>query len=156
VKITKEEENTMNDSTGFSQRWAAFRPSKAVWLWSCVACVVATMVVGFAWGGWTTGGTAEKMASDAAGHAQAELAATVCVAKFMGAPDAAAQLATLKKTDSWQRDELIQKGGWAKLTGLEKAPSDAADLCAEKLASMEAPAVKPVAETEDSTQPAGG
>jgi hypothetical protein len=146
----------MNDGSNLSQRWAGYQPSKALWFWSCVACVIATMVVGFAWGGWTTGGTAAKMASDASDQARAELAATVCVAKFMGAPDAATQLATLKKTDSWKRDELIQKGGWAKLTGLEKAPSDAADLCAEKLASMEAPAVKPVAETEDSTQPAGG
>jgi hypothetical protein len=157
VKIIQEEENAMNDSTSFSQRWADFRPSKAVWLWSCVACVVATMVVGFAWGGWTTGGTAAKMASDAADHAQAELAATVCVAKFMAAPDVATQLATLKKTDSWKREDLIQKGGWAKLTGLEKVPSDAADLCAEKLASMEVPAAKPVAETQEPAhEEAGG
>jgi hypothetical protein len=115
------------------------------------------MVVGFAWGGWTTGGTAAKMASDAADHAQAELAATVCVAKYMAAPDVATQLATLKKTDSWKREDLIQKGGWAKLTGLEKVPSDAADLCAEKLASMEVPAAKPVAETQEPAhEEAGG
>jgi hypothetical protein len=147
----------MNDSTSFSQRWAAFRPSKAVWLWSCVACVVATMVVGFAWGGWTTGGTAEKMAADASSNARAELAATVCVAKFMQAPDAAAQLATLKKTDSWKRDDLIKDGGWATMTGVKEVPSGADDLCAEKLASMEAPAAKPLAETQDAApQEAGG
>ena len=146
----------MNDSTSFSQRWTAFRPSKAVWLWSCVACVVATMVVGFAWGGWTTGGTAAKMAADAAGNAQAELAATVCVAKFMQAPDAATQLATLKKTDSWKRDDVIKDGGWAKLTGLEKTPSGTDDLCAQKLAAMEVPAAKPVAETQEPAQEEAG
>jgi hypothetical protein len=146
----------MNDSTSFSQRWEAFRPSKAVWLWSCVACVIATMVVGFAWGGWTTGGTAAKMASDAADQAQAELAATVCVARFMQAPDAATELATLKKTDSWKRDDLIEKGGWAKMAGVKEVPSGTDDLCAEKLASMEAPAAKPVAETESTTEEAGG
>jgi hypothetical protein len=146
----------MNDSTSFSQRWEAFRPSKAVWLWSCVACVVATMVVGFAWGGWTTGGTAAKMASDAADQAQAELAATVCVARFMQAPNATTELATLKKTDSWKRDDLIEKGGWAKMAGVKEVPSGTDDLCAEKLASMEAPAAKPVAETESATEEAGG
>jgi hypothetical protein len=146
----------MNDSTSFSQRWEAFRPSKAVWLWSCVACVIATMVVGFAWGGWTTGGTAAKMASDAADQAQAELAATVCVARFMQAPNASTELATLKKTDSWKRDDLIEKGGWAKMAGVKEVPSGTDDLCAEKLASMEAPAAKPVAETESTTEEAGG
>jgi hypothetical protein len=147
----------MNDSTSFSQRWAAFRPSKAVWLWSCVACVIATMVVGFAWGGWITGGTAAKMASDAADHARAELAATVCVANFMQAPDAATPLAALKKTDSWERDGLIEKGGWAKMAGVKKIPTGADEMCADKLASMEVPAAKPVAETQAVTpQDAGG
>jgi hypothetical protein len=117
-----------------------------------VACIVATMVVGFAWGGWTTGGTAAKMAADAADHARAELAATVCVARFIQAPDAATQLATLKKTDSWARDDLIQKGGWAKMEGVKEVPSGTDDLCAQKLASMEAAAVKPVAETKDAAQ----
>ena len=138
----------MNDGSSFSQRWTTFRPSKAAWFWSCVACIVATMVVGFAWGGWTTGGTAAKMASDAADNAQAELAATVCVAKFMGAPDAATQLATLKKTDSWKRDDVIKDGGWAKLTGVKDVPSGTDGLCAQKLAAMEAPAAAPVAGTQ--------
>jgi len=47
-------------------RLESYRPSKAVWLWSCAACVVATIMVGFTWGGWVTGGTATRMASDAA------------------------------------------------------------------------------------------
>jgi hypothetical protein len=134
----------MNENMGFSQRWVAFRPSKAIWFWSCVACVVATMVVGFVWGGWTTGGTAAKMASDAA-----ELAATMCVTRFMEAPNAATHLATLKKTDSWERGDMIQKGGWATIAGVKEVPSGTDDLCAQKLASMEAP--KPVAETKDVT-----
>ena len=139
----------MNENMGFSQRWVAFRPSKAIWFWSCVACVVVTMVVGFVWGGWTTGGTAAKMASDAADHARAELAATMCVTRFMEAPNAATHLATLKKTDSWERGDMIQKGGWATIAGVKEVPSGTDDLCAQKLASMEAP--KPVAETKDVT-----
>jgi hypothetical protein len=152
----------MNDGSNLSQRWAGYQPSKALWFWSCVACVIATMVVGFAWGGWTTGGTAAKMAADASDQARAELAATVCVARFMQAPDAAAQLATLKETDNWKRDDLIQKGGWAKVAGLDAAPSGADDLCAKKLASMEAPAAAPAAATQEATdqeaakQEAGG
>ena len=45
--------------------WGDYRPSKATWFWSCVACVVATMVIGFTWGGWVTGGTADEQTAQA-------------------------------------------------------------------------------------------
>ena len=76
-----------------SRRWEAYRPTKGVWLWTSAGCIVATIVVGFAWGGWVTGGTATSMASDAADGARAQLAAMVCVAGFNHGPDAVAQLA---------------------------------------------------------------
>ena len=68
------------------RRWEAYRPTKGVWLWTSVGCVVATIVVGFAWGGWVTGGTATRMASDAADGARAQLAATACVRWFQSRP----------------------------------------------------------------------
>ena len=82
-----------------SRRWEAYRPTKGVWLWTSAGCIVATIVVGFAWGGWVTGGTATRMASDAADGARAQLAAMVGVADFNHGPDAVAQLAALKKAD---------------------------------------------------------
>ena len=75
-----------------SRRWEAYRPTKGVWLWTGAGCIVSTIVVGFAWGGWVTGGTATRMASDAADGARAQLAAMVCVAGFNHGPDAVAQL----------------------------------------------------------------
>ena len=30
--------------------WGDCRPSKTMWFWSCVACVVATIVIGFTGG----------------------------------------------------------------------------------------------------------
>ena len=85
--------------------WEAYRPTKGVWLWSCAGCVVATIVVGFAWGGWVTDGTATRMASDAADGARAQLR-RVCVAPFNHGPDAVAQLAALKKASSYQRGDI--------------------------------------------------
>ena len=32
--------------------------------WSVVAGSVATMIIGFSWGGWTTSGTTERLAAD--------------------------------------------------------------------------------------------
>ena len=45
-----------------ARRWSDARPTKTVVFWSCVATMVVTMIVGFTWGGWVTGGTALKMA----------------------------------------------------------------------------------------------
>src|SRR5271167_3788434 len=97
--------------SGFGKSWESYRASKATLFWSCAACAVATMIVGFAWGGWVTGGTADKMSSGAAASARAELAAVMCVNRFMGGVDATTQLAALKASDSWKRDDLLDRAG---------------------------------------------
>jgi hypothetical protein len=63
----------------------------------------------------------------------------VCVQRFLDASDSRAQLASLKKTNSWQRDDFIEKGGWATWPGLDRPVATSADLCAERLAAMELP-----------------
>src|SRR5690349_16235706 len=83
---------SMLDNT-LSRRRAAYRPSKGGWLWSCVGVSVATMIVGFGWGGWVTGGTATRMAADAAHDARAKLGAASCVYRFNQGPEMSAQLA---------------------------------------------------------------
>jgi hypothetical protein len=144
----------MSDKAPLSKRWEDFRPSKALWFWSCAACVVLTMVLGFSAGGWMLGGTAQAMADDASKQARADLASTVCVSKFMKSPDAAATLATLKETQSWKRDDIIKEGGWATMIGIDKPSSDTIDMCADKLAEMEMPATAETGTTEAGT--AGG
>ncbi|HZS83560.1 MAG TPA: hypothetical protein VFA50_11855 [Stellaceae bacterium] len=132
----------MAERPGIGARWEAYRPSKAVWFWSCIACVIATIVIGFTWGGWVTGGTAAQMASAAADNANAKLAAAFCVNQFEKSPDAAAKFASLKKTDSWERDDFITKGGWVTLPGVKEPISGAADLCVQQLMSTKLPPVK--------------
>ncbi|WP_099865379.1 hypothetical protein [Pararhizobium haloflavum] len=127
----------MSDKQGIGQRWNEFRPTKAVWLWSCAGCIVATMVVGFTYGGWVTGGTAAEMAADASETGRAELAATLCVNKFASAPNATEQWASLKEASSWERDDLIEDGGWAALSGNIEIVDGSLDLCAERLVAME-------------------
>lgn len=127
----------MADKLSIGRRWEAYHPSKAVWFWSCAACVVATIVVGFAWGGWVTGGTATRMASDAAEGGRAQMAAATCVARFEQGPDAAARLAALKKSDSYARGDLIAKDGWVTMPGDTTPVSGAADICAQKLLSAD-------------------
>jgi hypothetical protein len=123
----------MVDKPSLSTRWHEYRPSKAGWFWSCVFCIVATIVVGFVWSGWVTAGTAKSMADDAAQKAQAQLAANYCVARFEASTDAANQLASLKKTEEWGRDDFITKGGWVTPPGAKQPIDGAADLCAQRL-----------------------
>jgi hypothetical protein len=122
------------------QQLKDYQPTKTTLFWSVAGSAVLTMVVGFTWGGWVTGGTAAEMAEKAAEQSAANLAAVVCVERFVNAPDAAAQLAALKETSSWKREGFVKDGNWATLAGLEKPVDGAADLCADRLADMELPA----------------
>ena len=137
--------------SSFSKRFEEYRPSKTALFWSCAACVVLTVVVGFTWGGWVTGGTAQERVDEAVEHSRAEVAAALCIERFVTATDAGVQLASLKEiTSSYRQSEFVEDGGWATLPGAEEANADGADICAEHLAEMELP----VAE-QASTVPAG-
>ena len=123
----------MLEKQSLSRRWEEYRASKTVVFWACAVCVVATLIIGFSWGGWVRGSTAERMATQAATAARADVAADVCVVRFESGPDAAVNLASLKASDSWSRSAFIEKGGWATLAGTETAISGAANLCAQRL-----------------------
>jgi hypothetical protein len=122
------------------QRWHAYTASKTTLFWTGAGCAIVTMIIGFTAGGWVTGGTAAQMSRAAANGAQAELAATMCVAKFMGSPDAQVQLTALKASNSWGRDTIIEKGGWVALPGVKESVSGAADKCAQRLVETTQPA----------------
>ena len=52
---------------------------------------VATMVVGFYWGGWSLGSTADKMAKEHSDLAVVAALAPVCADKFRAQPEAAGE-----------------------------------------------------------------
>ena len=78
-------------------------------LQGAVAGAVVTMFVGFYWGGWTLGSSADKMAKEHAELAVVAALAPVCADKFRALPDAAAKQATLSKVDSWKRRDEFPK-----------------------------------------------
>jgi hypothetical protein len=71
--------------------------------------VVATVVVGFGWGGWSLGSTANKMANEQSERAVVAALAPVCAAKFRALPDSEAKTVALSKADSWKRSEEFPK-----------------------------------------------
>jgi hypothetical protein len=115
------------------QRWREAQPTKTMTFWACIASVVLTMIVGFAWGGWVTCGTAQKMADTRADDAVTKRLAPICVVQFQRDPGKVQKLVALQGTDSWQRDGYVEKQGWATMPGEEKSDSKVAEACAQLL-----------------------
>jgi hypothetical protein len=101
------------------------------------AGVVATLVIGFTWGGWVTGGTAKEMAQKDVSTALVSALSPICVDKFQHGADAASNLIELKKVSSWQQGAFIEKGGWATMPGSEPANAAVAQACATMLSSLQ-------------------
>ena len=70
---------------------------------------VATIVVGFNWGGWSLGSTADKMAKEQSDVAVVAALAPVCADKFRALPDAEAKKVALSKVESWKRTDEFPK-----------------------------------------------
>jgi hypothetical protein len=98
---------------------------------------VATMIIGFYWGGWVTGGTARKMAQQDAKVATIAALAPICVDKFQHAVNAPEKLIELNKIIYvWDRDVFIEKGGWATMPGTTSPDTAVARACAEMLGNL--------------------
>ena len=103
-------------------------------LWGAAAGAIALAVVGFNFGGWVTGGTAEKLAAARGDTALVAALAPICVTQFQAAPTAKASLVALKEIKEWEQGEYVSKGGWATMPGSTAAPNAAvATACAEAL-----------------------
>ncbi len=102
-------------------------------VWGAVGGAIVLAVVGFSYGGWVTAGTAEQMAQQRSDAAVAAALAPICAQQFRQHADASANLAELKKIDSWRQSVYIEKGGWATMPGTKSPNSAVARSCAEML-----------------------
>jgi hypothetical protein len=108
-------------------------------LQGAAAGAVATMIVGFNWGGWTLGGTVDKIAKERAETAVVAELSPICVDQFRQAANASANLVELNKISySWDRGTFIEKGGWAIMPGGDKSNSAVVTACAESLGQLKA------------------
>jgi hypothetical protein len=95
-------------------------------VWGVIGGAIAAIVIGFAWGGWVTGGTAGKMTEAGAEAAIVQAFTPLCVAKAEQQPE---QLGPLKEESSWTRDDFVIKAGWVDNVS-EKYRSAVAEACA--------------------------
>jgi alpha/beta superfamily hydrolase len=67
--------------------------------------VLATLVVGFAWGGWVTGGAAKAMVATAETNARMSILVPLCVNQFMATDGAVAKL----KLTQYGHDDVVRE-----------------------------------------------
>jgi hypothetical protein len=114
---------------------AAVKPA----LWGAAAGAIVLAIVGFNWGGWVTGGTAETLAKSRAATAVVAALTPICVEKFRQTADASTNLVEMKKaTYVWDQSKFIENGGWATMPGSTEPNSAVARACAETLGSEKA------------------
>ena len=101
--------------------------------WGFAAGSVVTMIIGFSWGGWTTGGTADRLATERSRIAVTAALVPVCLEKSKADPAGAKKLVALRAlASSYDQREAVLNGGWASI-GMGDANRDVADACASEL-----------------------
>jgi hypothetical protein len=86
-------------------------------LYGAAAGAVALAIVGFSWGGWVTGGTANLQQSSQD-------------------PGVLETLALLKDASRYQRSDMLMEAGWATMPGSSDPNRNVASACMEKLAAQ--------------------
>ncbi len=105
-------------------------------LWSAIGGAIITMIIGFAWGGWVTGGTAQTAAEEMAEAAVLDRLVPICVAQFNQDPEKDQKLKELKEKSSWERDKYVNKQGWATMPFEKEPDREVAEKCAEQILAI--------------------
>ncbi|MDA3889387.1 MAG: hypothetical protein PF443_11445 [Allgaiera sp.] len=90
-------------------------------------------VVGFSWGGWMTGGGANKMASEMSHDDVIAALVPVCLDVARTDPDRIGQLATIRAAVTFRRRDALMEAGWATVPGSDAPDRDLAEACLAEL-----------------------
>ncbi|MCK7611722.1 hypothetical protein [Roseibium sediminicola] len=105
---------------------------KPVILGVVIGAVTAT-TVGFSWGGWVTGGNADKMANKLSHNNVIAALLPVCIEKSRTDTLRADKMASIRETSTYQRRGALMETGWATPPGSETADRDLAEACLAEL-----------------------
>ena len=102
-------------------------------VWAAIGGAILTIIIGFAWGGWVTGGTAQSRAEKIAADAVVARLVPICVAQFNQDQEKDKKLKELKEKSNWEKDKYIKEQGWATMPYEKEPDSSVADKCAEQI-----------------------
>jgi hypothetical protein len=111
------------------------RPEIKPALWGAAGGAIVLAIIGFTWGGWSTGASAAQMSKTNATSAVVAVLAPICVAQFNAAFNATAKLAEMTALPSHQQATFVEKGGWATMPGSDAPVTGVARSCATMLAN---------------------
>jgi len=112
--------------------WEVIKPA----LWGAIGGGIVLAIIGFAWAGWVTGSSAQKMAEELAQNTVVARLAPICVEQFNQDSEKDQKLEKLKETRNWERGDYVEKQSWATMPGENEADSKVAGKCAEFLAEL--------------------
>jgi hypothetical protein len=102
------------------------------------ACIgsLATVLLGFSWGGWMLGSTAREIAVNDMSRALVPVLAPMCADKLRNGPNGSLNLVGFRKVEPWQQPlYIIQKGDWAMVPGMRSPDFAIARECANIVAA---------------------
>ena len=102
-------------------------------VWAAIGGAILTMIIGFAWGGWVTGGTAQSRAEKLSADAVVARLVPICVAQFNQDQEKDKKLKELKEKSSWERDKYVKAQGWATMPYEKEPDGSVAEKCAEQI-----------------------
>ena len=103
-------------------------------VWGVVIGSILTMIVGFTWGGWTTGSTANQSAMTRADAAVTTALIPICLAQVKLDTTKGKKLGEFKAiTTSYDQTDFVMKAGWATFPGKADPNRDVAEACAAAL-----------------------
>ena len=102
-------------------------------VWGAVVGAIAISIFGFSEMGWTTGGTADRMATERASAAVVAAFVPFCVAKAHQDADGTKLVKLAGETSTYSRQEIVTDAGWATMLGMTSPDNALASACSDKL-----------------------
>ena len=110
---------------------------KPPFIWGVVIGAIVLLIVIF-WTGWVmTSSSANAQSEKMVKEAVLENLAPICVEQYLQDPNKVERFAELKETSSYQRDDYVEKIGWATMPGSESSVRGLADKCAKQIIDLE-------------------
>ena len=107
-------------------------------LWGVVIGAVGMAIVGFWQLGWTTAGSADRLAQERVNAAVVATLVPFCVLKAQQDPDEAMLTKFQAEESTYSRNEMVEKAGWATFGSNKSADSALARACSDKLYGLKA------------------
>ena len=94
---------------------------------------IAVSVIGFSWGGWVTGDSAERMASERAEASVVSALVPMCLESAKQDADRAEKLVMIADAPTYRRRDVLMKTGWATMPGMDGPDRKVAEACVASL-----------------------